>query len=205
MDSRSFATCSARIRHSPWTSRVVFSKKARSAASLPRFTPIRSHRWEASRLAAELGAVTAEHLEHIDAGGIAALEEASVIAGLIPGCSFYLGVPQAPARKLIEHRIPIAVSTDYNPGSSVVESLPLVLSIACTQAKMAPSEALVGATVNAAAALDRGARLGRIEKRMQADLVVLDVPSVDQWLYQVGRNAVTTVIKNGRIVHQRAS
>ena len=80
-----------------------------------------------------------------------------------------------------------------------------MLSIACTQAKMAPSEALVGATVNAAAALDRGTRLGRIEKRMQADLVVLDVPSVDQWLYQVGRNAVTTVIKNGRIVHQRAS
>jgi len=159
----------------------------------------------ASRLAAELGARTAEHLEHIDAVGIAALEEASVIAGLIPGCSFYLGVPQAPARKLIEHRIPIAVSTDYNPGSSVVESLPLVLSIACTQAKMAPSEALVGATVNAAAALDRGARLGRIEKGMQADLVMLDVPSVDQWLYQVGRNAVTTVIKNGRIVHQRAS
>ena len=159
----------------------------------------------ASRLAAELGCVTAEHLEHIDDAGMVALNQASVIAGLIPGCSFYLGVPQAPARKLIEHRIPIAVSTDYNPGSSVVESLPLVLSIACTQAKMAPSEALIGATVNGAAALDRGARLGRIEKGMQADLVVLDVPSVDQWLYQVGRNAVATVIKNGRIVHQRAS
>jgi len=157
----------------------------------------------ASRLAAELGAVTAEHLEHIDAAGIEALREASVIAGLIPGCSFYLGVPQAPARKLIEQRIPIAVSTDYNPGTSVVESLPLVLSIACTQAKMAPSEALIGATVNAAAALGRSARLGRIEKGMQADLVVLDVPSVDQWLYQVGRNAVATVIKNGRIVYQR--
>ncbi len=154
----------------------------------------------ASRLAAELGCVTAEHLEHIDEAGMVALAEASVIAGLIPGCSFYLGVPQAPARKLIEHRIPIAVSTDYNPGSSVVESLPLVLSIACTQAKMAPSEALIGATVNGAAALDRSKRLGRIEKGMQADLVVLDVPSVDQWLYQVGRNAVATVIKNGRVV-----
>lgn len=154
----------------------------------------------ASRLAGEIGCVTAEHLEHIDEGGMVALGEASVIAGLLPGCSFYLGVPQAPARKLIEHRIPIAVSTDYNPGSSVVESLPLVLSTACTQAKMAPSEALIGATVNGAAALDRGARLGRIDKGMQADLVVLDVPSVDQWLYQVGRNAVATVIKNGRVV-----
>jgi imidazolonepropionase len=159
----------------------------------------------ASRLAAELGALTAEHLEHIDDGGIEALAEASVIAGLIPGCSFYLGVPQAPARKLIDRGIPVAVSTDYNPGSSVVESLPLVLSIACTQAKMAPSEALVGATVNAAAALARGERLGRIDKGAQADVVVLDVPSVDQWLYQVGRNAVNTVIKRGAIVHRRAS
>lgn len=158
----------------------------------------------ASRLAAEVGALTAEHLEHIDDGGIDALARASVIAGLIPGCSFYLGVPQAPARKLIERGIPVAVSTDYNPGSSVIESLPLVLSIACTQAKMAPSEALVGATVNGAAALGRGDRIGRLEPGMQADVVVLDVPSVDQWLYQVGRDAVSVVIKNGRVVHERA-
>ncbi len=155
----------------------------------------------ASRLAAEVGAVTAEHLEHLDDGGMAALAEAEVIAGVIPGCSFYLGVAQAPARRLLEHKIPIAVSTDYNPGSSVVESLPLVLSIACTQAKMTPSEALIGATVNAAAALDRGSRLGRIEVGMQADLVLLDATSVDQWLYQVGRNTVTTVVKKGRVVH----
>jgi imidazolonepropionase len=158
----------------------------------------------ASRLAAEVGAITAEHLEHVDDAGIVALAEASVIAGLTPGCSFYLGVTQAPARKLLEHEIPIAISTDYNPGSSVVESLPLVLSIACTQARMAPSEALVGATVNAAAALDRGSRLGRIAAGMQADLVVLDAASVDQWLYQMGRNAVRVVVKNGRVVHERS-
>lgn len=157
----------------------------------------------ASRLAAEVGAITAEHLEHVDDSGMAALAEASVIAGVIPGCSFYLGVAQAPARRLLERGVPIAISTDYNPGSSVVESLPLVLSIACTQAKMAPSEALVGATVNAAAALERGTHLGRIGVGMQADLIVVDATSVDQWLYQLGRNAVNVVIKKGRVVYER--
>ena len=119
--------------------------------------------------------MTAEHLEHIDDGGIEALRDASVIGGLIPGCSFYLGVPQAPARRLLEAGLPLAIATDYNPGSSVVESLPLVLSIACTQARLTPAEALIGATVNGAAALRRADRLGRITPGLEADLVVLDV------------------------------
>ena len=158
----------------------------------------------ASRLAAEVGAITADHLEHIDDDGIAALKEAGVIGGLLPACSFYLGVAQAPARHLIDQGIPLAVATDYNPGSSLVESLPLTLSIACTQAKVTPAEALAGATVHAAAALARGDRIGRIEVGMQADLVILDVPNVNQWLYQVGRDAVQTVIKKGRVVYARS-
>jgi len=159
----------------------------------------------ASRLAAEVGAITAEHLEHIDEGGIEALAEASVIGGLLPGCSFYLGVAQAPARRLLEAGVRLTVATDYNPGSSVVESLPLTLSIACTQAKMTPREALAGATANAADALLRGDRIGRIARELQADLVVLETPNVDQWLYQVGRNAVRAVLKKGRIVYARAA
>jgi imidazolonepropionase len=159
----------------------------------------------ASRLAGEVGAITAEHLEHIDDSGIAALKEASVIAGLLPACSFYLGVPQAPARRLLDEGIPVTVATDYNPGSSFVESLPLTLSIACTQAKMTPAEAFAGATVHAAAALSRSDRIGRIEVGMQADLVLLDVPSVDQWLSQIGRDAVQTVIKRGQVVYERSA
>ena len=158
----------------------------------------------ASRLAAEVGAVSAEHLEHIDDGGIAALKEGSVIAGLLPGCSFYLGVPQAPARRLLDAGVPVAIATDYNPGSSMVESLPLALSIACTQMRMTPREALVAATETAAAALLRGDRIGAIREGMQADLLLLDVPSVEEWLCQVGRNAVRTVIKKGRIVYERS-
>lgn len=156
----------------------------------------------ASRLAAEVGCVSADHLERIDEGGIAALNSAGVIAGLLPGCSFYLGVPQAPARRLLDSGVPVAFATNYNPGSSMVESLPLVLSIACTQMKVTPSEALVGATATAAAALRREKRLGRIETGMDADLVVLDVPSVDQWLSELGRSAVRTVLKRGRVVHE---
>lgn len=156
----------------------------------------------ASRLAAEVGCVSADHLERIDEGGIAALRSAGVIAGLLPGCSFYLGVAQAPARRLLDSGVPVAFATNYNPGSSMVESLPLALSIACTQMKVTPSEALQGATETAAKALKRGDRLGRIETGMDADLVVLDVPSVDQWLSEVGRSAVRTVLKRGRVVYE---
>jgi imidazolonepropionase len=156
----------------------------------------------ASRLAAEVRCVSADHLERIDEGGIAALRSAGVIAGLLPGCSFYLGVPQAPARRLLDSGVRVAFATNYNPGSSMVESLPLVLSIACTQMRVTPSEALAGATSTAAAALRREKSLGRIEKGMVADLVVLGAPSVDQWLSEVGRGSVRTVLKRGRVVHE---
>ncbi|MGH9322799.1 MAG: imidazolonepropionase [Vicinamibacteria bacterium] len=156
----------------------------------------------ASRLAAEVECVSADHLEHIDGGGIAALRNGGVIAGLLPGCSFYLGVPQAPARKILDAGVPVALATNYNPGSSMIESLPLVLSIACTQMKLTPAEALTGATSTAAAALNRTDRLGRLDKGMDADLVVLDVPSVDGWLSEPGRSSVRAVLKKGRVVHE---
>jgi imidazolonepropionase len=156
----------------------------------------------ASRLAAEVGCVSADHLERIDEGGIAAMKGAGVIAGLLPGCSFYLGVAQAPARRLLDSGVAVAFATNYNPGSSMVESLPLALSIACTQMKVTPSEALQGATGSAAKALRRGDRLGRIETGMDADLVVLDVPTVAEWLSEVGRSSVRTVLKQGRVVYE---
>jgi len=119
---------------------------------------------------------------------------------ILPGCSFYLGVPQAPARKLIEADLPVAVATDFNPGSAMIESLPLVMSIACIQAKMTPTEVLVAATANAAAAINRHDRLGAIKKGLQADLIVLDAPNFDRWIYEHGRHAVRAVVKNGEVV-----
>ncbi len=155
----------------------------------------------ASRLAAEVGAISADHLEMIDDPGIEALKEAGTIAVLLPGCSFFLGVRQAPARRIIEADVPVALATDYNPGSSMIESLPLVMTIACTQMRMTPSEALIATTANAAAAVGRQDRIGAIEVGMQADLVILDVPRHERWCYEPGRNCVRTVISRGAVVY----
>ncbi len=157
----------------------------------------------ASRLAAEVGAVSADHLETIDDGGIAAMKDAGVVAVLLPGCSFFLGVDQAPARRIIAAGLPVALATDYNPGSAMVESLPLVMSIACTQMHMTPAEALVATTANAAAAINRQDRIGTIKKGMQADLVILDIDNYNELPYHTGRNCVRTVVKRGRIVHNQ--
>ena len=158
----------------------------------------------ASALAGELRAVSADHLEKIDDNGIAALKAAGTVAVLLPGCSFFLGVEHAPARRLLDADLPVAVATDYNPGSSMVESLPLVMTIACTQMRMSPIEVLIAATANAAAAIDRHDRLGAISVGMQADLVVLDVPNLETWLYEPGRNCIRMVIKGGSVAVSEA-
>lgn len=157
----------------------------------------------ASALAGEVGAISADHLEKINDAGISAMKRAGCIGVLLPGCSWFLGVEQAPGRRLIDSDLPVAVATDYNPGSSMVESLPLVMSIACAQMRMTPIEVVVAATANAAAAVNRQDRLGGIRVGMQADLVALDVPTVERWLYEPGRNCVHTVVKAGRAVVAR--
>ena len=159
----------------------------------------------ASALEGEVGAVSADHLETINEEGIAALKSAGAVGVLLPGCSFFLGVQQAPARRLLEADLPLAVATDYNPGSAMIESLPLVMAIAAVGAGMTPTEILVATTANAAAAIDRHDRVGAIEVGMQADLVVLDVPNHDRWLYEPGRNCVRAVVKKGRLVASNAT
>ena len=154
----------------------------------------------ASALAGEVGAVSADHLETIDDAGVAAMKGAGCVAVLLPGCSLFLGVAQAPARRIMDADLPVAVATDFNPGSAMIESLPQVMGIACTQMRMTPTEALVAATANAAAAVGRQDRLGAIVVGRQADLLVLDVPNHDRWLYEQGRNAVRHVIKRGETV-----
>ncbi|MDO8631018.1 MAG: imidazolonepropionase, partial [Phycisphaerales bacterium] len=154
-------------------------------------------------LAARVGAISADHLEKIDAAGIAAMKDAGCIAVLLPGCSFFLGAEQAPARTMLDADLPVALATDFNPGSSMVESLPLVMSIACVQMRMSPTEAVVAATANAAAAVDRHRRVGAIAVGMQADLVILEVPNHERWLYEPGRNCVATVLKRGKVVASR--
>ena len=154
----------------------------------------------ATRLAGEVGAISADHLEMIDDDGIAAMKSAGCVAVLLPACSFFLGVKQAPARRILEADLPVAIATDYNPGSAMVESLPLTMHIACTQMRMTPTETIIAATANAAAAINRQDRIGAIGVGLQADLLILDVPNHRQWLYEPGRNCVRTVIKKGLVV-----
>lgn len=151
-------------------------------------------------LAVELGAASADHLEHVDGEMIAGLGSSTTIPVVLPGCSFFLGSKPAPARKMIDAGLPLALATDCNPGSCTIESLPLIMSIAATMLGMTPLECLVACTANAAAALRRADRLGAIAVGFQADLLILDIPNVNRWAYQVGVNPVSKVIKAGRVV-----
>ncbi len=175
-------------------------QSARKFALTPKLHADQITQIGATVLAGEVGAISADHLETIDDAGIAAMKKAGCVAVLLPGCSFYLGVNQAPARRLIEANLPVALATDYNPGSAMVESLPLIMGIAATQMRMTPAEAVIAVTANAAAALNRADRLGAIRVGMQADLVVLGVPNLERLVYEPGRNCVHTVIKGGQIV-----
>lgn len=157
----------------------------------------------ASRLAAEVRAVSADHLEEIDDAGIAALKAAGVVPVVLPGCTFFLGVPHAPARKLIEADLPLAIATDCNPGSAMIESLTLVMNIAVCQLRLQPAEVLAACTANAAAALEMHDRLGAIHPGCQADLTIVDAASLAMWFYTPGRARVQTVIKRGEVVWSR--
>jgi len=157
----------------------------------------------ATRLAGELKAISADHLEAIDDGGIEALKAAGTIAVVLPGTSFFLGIEHCNARRLIDADLPVALSTDCNPGSSMIESLPLIMNIACCQLRMTPSEVLAAVTANAAAGLDLHDRIGAIAEGYDADLVLLDASTLAEWLYTPGRSRVRVVIKRGRIVRNR--
>ncbi len=173
---------------------------AKSQGLVPKIHADQITQMGASKLAAELGAISADHLDCIDEAGMAAMKKAGTIAVLLPGASFFLGTKQAPAREIMNAGLAVALASDYNPGSSMIASLPLIMSIACVQLKMTPAEALVAATANAAAALNRHQRLGAIAVGMQADLAILDTPNFERFLYEVGSYPVTKVIKNGRLV-----
>jgi imidazolonepropionase len=159
-----------------------------------------------ARLAAELGASTADHLEWVDSEGIEALAQAGVVAVLLPGAVFNLGLTRyPPVRKMIEAGVAIAIATDFNPGSSPTPSMQMILSIACTQMRITPAEAITAATINAAYSLDCGGRVGSLEVGKQADIVVFEVPDYRQIPYLFGINHALVVIKAGSVVVDRRS
>lgn len=157
-----------------------------------------------AELAAEVGALSADHLECVSPRGIAALRDAGVVAVSLPLATLYLGQRPMPARALIEAGVPVAVATDFNPGSAPSWDLPLALMLACTVQRMTPAEALKGATIHAARAAGVAAEAGSLEPGKAADFAVIDAPDVNQWLYQFRPNAcVETVI--GGVTRWRAA
>lgn len=154
-------------------------------------------------LAARLGAVSADHLHCAHADGLKAMAERGVIATLLPGTAVFLGMSaHAPARRMIELGVPVALATDFNPGSCFSESLPLMMTFACTQMRMTPAEALVAATINGAHAVSRAHRIGSLEPGKQADLVLWDADDYRMIPYHMGVNLARTVIKRGQVVHR---
>jgi imidazolonepropionase len=157
-----------------------------------------------SLLAAELGAVSVDHLVFVSQEGIKALAHKGVIPVLLPGTTFSLGLEQyAPARRMIEAGLPVALATDLNPGSCMTESMPMIITLACLGMKMTPAEAIAAATLNAAYAVDRGDMLGSLETGKQADLVIWDMPNYKVLPYHFGVSLVDTVIKSGRVVYRQ--
>jgi imidazolonepropionase len=163
-----------------------------------------------AELAAEIGALSADHLAAPSAAGIDALARAAegdrpVVATLLPATTWFLMHDDfAPARTLIERGVPVALATDFNPGTSPTTSLAFVMTVACLELKLSPSEALAAVTVNAAHALGQGDEIGSIEAGKAADLVVWRVPTHRQLPYWPAADLVRTVVKGGRVVVERA-
>ncbi|MDP3024209.1 MAG: imidazolonepropionase [candidate division Zixibacteria bacterium] len=154
-----------------------------------------------SELAAELKAVSADHLEFISDSGIEKMKQSGTTAVLLPGAVFGLGKDNyPPARKMIDMGLQIALATDFNPGSSFTESMPMILSLACLRMKLTPAEAITAATINSAYAIDKGDSIGSLEPGKKADIVIWDVKNYKEISYHYGVNLVDKVIKNGEVI-----
>ena len=154
-----------------------------------------------AELAASMGAVSADHLVYISDKGIDAMAKSGTVAVLLPGTTFSLGGKMyAPARKMIEKGMVVALSTDCNPGSSYTESISIIVSLAALQMKLTAAEAIAAVTVNAAHAIDRSDRLGLLAAGRQADIVVWDMGDYRELPYHYGVNLATKVVKRGKVV-----
>lgn len=152
-----------------------------------------------AKLAGELKAISADHLLNISDEGIAALKAGGTVATLLPGTAFYLRIKEyAPALKLIAAGVPVALATDFNPGSCVIDNLQLIMALACLQMNMPPVEVIKAVTLNAARALDLQQDRGSLTVGKRADAALFDIVSYNELLYRVGSNLLTDVYVAGK-------
>lgn len=153
-----------------------------------------------AELAAEIGAISADHLMAASEDGMKLMAKNKVIANILPGTSFSLMKNYADARKMIEYGVPVALSTDYNPGSCPTENIQLIMQLGSLALKMTPNEVLTAVTINAACLVDKADEIGSIEVGKKADLVIFDAPNVDYIMYHFGINHTHSVYKEGKLV-----
>ncbi|MGL4988127.1 MAG: imidazolonepropionase [Cetobacterium sp.] len=156
-----------------------------------------------AELASEFNMVSADNLAAISPEGIESLKNSNVIANILPGTSFSLNKEYAPARELIDNKIQVALSTNYNPGTCPTENLQLIMQIAALKLKMTPKEVFKAVTINAAKVLGREKRIGSIEEGKKADFVIFDAKNIEYILYHFGVNHTSKVFKNGVLVYKR--
>lgn len=153
-----------------------------------------------AELAAELGAASADHLLHASEDGLAAMARAGTVAVLLPGTAFFLRTGRyAPARRMVEMGLPLALATDHNPGTCTLESMAQVMGLAALEMGLTPAEALTAATINAAHAIGRQAEAGSLEPGKRADLLVLEGEGPEDIVYRFGTNLVNQVVAQGRL------
>jgi len=158
-----------------------------------------------AELAAEVGAYSADHLEYVSPTGIERMAEKGVTAILLPGASFFLSMKKLPpAREMIEKGVMIVLATDLNPGSSMTESLPLIMTMGCTMFRMLPKEVIQATTIHAAKSMGRESDIGSLEVGKQADIAIFDIPNYRYLPYHFGVDHVEIVIKKGRLVYRRS-
>jgi imidazolonepropionase len=158
----------------------------------------------AGRLAAELGAASADHLDQVTDDDIRILASSDTVCTLLPGCSLHLGLREyAPARKFIEAGAIVGLATDFNPGTCPTPNMQMVLSLACTQMRLTPAEAISAATINAAYSLGRQDRIGSLEPGKDADLAIFNVADHREISYYFGVNHCCLVMKRGIVLQSR--
>jgi len=178
--------------------------KAKEHGLRPRLHAEQLSRTGATQLGVELEAASCDHLELVNDSDIRALAKSDTVATLLPGCDFHLGWKQyAPARRLIEAGVIVGLATDFNPGTSPTMSMPMILSLACTQLRMTPAEAIAAATINGAYALGRERTVGSLEAEKQADLAVYEVEDYREIPYYFGMNLCWMTMKRGLIVYMK--
>jgi imidazolonepropionase len=176
----------------------------RACGLVPRIHAEQLARTGAARLAIEMQAASADHLEKIDHDDVRALSLSNVVCVLLPGCCFHLGLGGfAPARELITAGAIVALATDFNPGTSPTVSMSMIMSLACTQMRMTPAETIAAATINPAYSLRLHDRVGSLEVGKYADLAAFDVASYREIPYYFGVNLCSLTMKRGAIIHSK--